>query len=111
MENRILLVDENEIYRDIMMRILCKEYSVEQVDNVGQAMDYLAKDINGIVAVLVDMLGSTTDGFTLLDAISKVRYMAKFRLLFYAILLQQRWKKNCICQEFLSAFDNPSMRL
>ncbi|MBO5451392.1 MAG: HD domain-containing protein [Lachnospiraceae bacterium] len=71
MENRILLVDENEIYRDIMMRILCKEYSVEQVDNVGQAMDYLAKDINGIVAVLVDMLGSTTDGFTLLDAISK----------------------------------------
>lgn len=70
MENRILLVDENDLCRDTLTQILNSEYTIEQASDEKQAMEFLLKNQTETAAVLVDMLGPTNTGFALLDAIA-----------------------------------------
>lgn len=71
MENRILLVDENELCRDTLTQILSGEYTITQATDEMQAMEFLSENYSQTAAVLVDMLGSDQMGFALLEAIGK----------------------------------------
>lgn len=70
MENRILLVDENDLCRDTLTQILENDYTIAQAADVKQAIEFLKENHIDTVAILVDMLGSADMGFALLDAIS-----------------------------------------
>lgn len=66
MENRILVVDDMEINRDILEEILKTEYLVMKADNGKEAMEALHKYDDDICAVLLDLVMPEMDGFTVL---------------------------------------------
>lgn len=69
MEDRILLVDDNELCRDTLTQILKKEYVVEQASDEQQAMEFLLNNQQETAAVMVDVLGTATTDYALLGAI------------------------------------------
>lgn len=70
MENRILIVDENDLRRDTLSNIFSDEYRIDQAVDEKQAMDILMKIQNDMTVVLIDMIGTTDIGFALMNAIS-----------------------------------------
>ncbi|MGN0387414.1 MAG: HD domain-containing phosphohydrolase [Suilimivivens sp.] len=77
MENRIIIVDENDLCRDTFTHILDNEYIIEQATDDKQAMDILMKNQSDVVVVLIDMLGPTSVGFALLDALADTQLHGK----------------------------------
>ncbi|MBD5480993.1 MAG: response regulator [Lachnospiraceae bacterium] len=68
MRNKVLVVDDQEMNRDLLEEILIKDYDVVKAPDGKQALEKLGQKDMNIVAVLLDLLMPEMDGFAVLDA-------------------------------------------
>ncbi len=81
MRNRILVVDDMEINRDILQEMLEEQYDVLQAENGRQAIDILEKHNDEIAAVLLDLIMPEMDGFAVLDIMKEKNWLKKIPVL------------------------------
>ena len=63
MRDKVLIVDDQEINRDILASILNKAYEPVLATNGLEALEALGKDGNGFVLVLLDLMMPEMTGF------------------------------------------------
>lgn len=66
MENKILVVDDLEINRELLQEMLESEYDVMLAENGRQAMDIMDGEWEQLSAVLLDLIMPEIDGFAVL---------------------------------------------
>lgn len=77
MRNKILIVDEHDLNRAALSRILCGEYTITEAVNSTDALEQIKNSENEIAAVLIDMLISNNNGFALLKSIQENEFNNK----------------------------------
>ena len=70
MRTKILIVDDVEINRDLLAKILGDEYEVEMSENGKQALEFLDKWNEDIAVILLDLVMPEMDGFQVLEELS-----------------------------------------
>lgn len=63
---RILIVDDSEIDREVLKRILGDDYDVIEADNGYSALEILQKEIDTLDAIMLDVSMPVLDGFSVL---------------------------------------------
>ncbi|MDE5819684.1 MAG: response regulator, partial [Lachnospiraceae bacterium] len=81
MRNKVLVVDDQEMNRDLLEEILIKDYDVVKVPDGKQALEKLGQKDMKIVAVLLDLLMPEMDGFAVLDAMHEQGMLKKIPVL------------------------------
>ena len=71
LKRRILIVDDEEINREILGNMLKDSYEVSYAENGAQALEMLRESIVGFSLVLLDLLMPVMSGEALLDTIKK----------------------------------------
>lgn len=71
MRDKILIVDDAEINRELLSEILQDEYDIMTAQNGREALDLLEKSHDDITVVLLDLLMPEMDGFEVLENLSK----------------------------------------
>ncbi len=71
MRNKILIVDDVEINRDLLTEILKDEYEIVLAANGRQALDTLEKEHDEISVMLLDLIMPEMDGFEVLEVVKK----------------------------------------
>lgn len=68
-KKQILVVEDNELNREILCGILSEEYLVLEAENGLAALDILRKKADEISLILLDIMMPVMDGYTFLDTI------------------------------------------
>ncbi|MDY2699618.1 MAG: HD domain-containing phosphohydrolase [Suilimivivens sp.] len=71
MRNKILIVDDVEINRELLEEILKDEYEILQAENGKQALQVLEKFHDDIAVMLLDLIMPEMDGLTLLEEMNQ----------------------------------------
>ena len=69
MRDKILIVDDVEINREILAEILREEYEILMAESGSQALDILEKLHEEIAAILLDLVMPEMDGFEVMREI------------------------------------------
>ena len=67
MNNKILIVDDIEINRDMLEMILGDTYDILQAEDGNQALEIVDQYRETIVAILLDLIMPVMDGFEFMD--------------------------------------------
>lgn len=78
---RILVVDDAEINRDLLCTILEDEYTIETAENGKQALHKLQAHDKDTAAVLLDLQMPEMDGFTVINEMKKISYLERIPVL------------------------------
>lgn len=68
---RILVVDDAELNRDLLSGMLSSDYRVATASDGQEALEKLAEDPENIAALLLDLYMPRMDGFTVIDAMRR----------------------------------------
>lgn len=71
MKKKILVVDDQEINRDILAGILANDYETVLATNGKEAIEALGKDGNGFVLMLLDLVMPEVDGYDVLKYVNE----------------------------------------
>lgn len=71
MRDKILIVDDVEINREILFEILKDEYEIIMAENGKEALDVLDKNNEEIAVMLLDLVMPVMDGFEVLEEVNK----------------------------------------
>lgn len=71
MRNKILIVDDVEINREILVEILKDEYEIMTAENGIQAFEMLEKCHDDIAVMLLDLVMPEMDGFSFMEKLGK----------------------------------------
>lgn len=71
MKHTILIVEDNEIHREMLKEILSDDYLTIEAENGRQALDILESNNENIALILLDVKMPVMDGYTFLDIIKK----------------------------------------
>lgn len=74
-DKKILIVDDSEFNRALLVDVLGDRYSVEEASNGDEAIEILSCRCADFALVLLDIVMPNADGFTVLE------YMGKYRML------------------------------
>lgn len=78
---RILVVDDAEMNRELLREILETDYIVETAEDGGQALQKLCDYHDRIAAILLDLQMPGTDGFTVIAAMQEKGWMDRIPVL------------------------------
>lgn len=81
MREKILIVDDMELNREILEEILIDEYPVVQAKNGETALRILEEQKDRIAVVLLDILMPDMDGYEVLNKMSEKGYIGKIPVL------------------------------
>lgn len=71
MKQQILIVEDNEINREMLSAILSDDYNILKAENGQEALDILESNKENIALIFLDVMMSVMDGYTFLDIINK----------------------------------------
>ena len=74
-KQKILIVDDSEMNRNLLMVILEDEYEIIQVKDGVQAVDYLQKHAEELSLILLDLVMPQMDGFEVLVYMNKEHWI------------------------------------
>ena len=72
-KQNILIVDDSEISREILIHILGDEYTLYQAENGQQAIDILSENYRAFQLVLLDTHMPVLDGYGVLEIMKQRR--------------------------------------
>lgn len=75
-KKQILVVEDNELNREILCGILSEEYRVLESENGLEALDILRKNVDDISLILLDIMMPVMDGYSFLDTIRADRNLS-----------------------------------
>lgn len=81
MRNRVLVVDDAEMNRELLCAILEDEYDVEKAEDGEQALAIIQENIDEIDAILLDLQMPKLDGFGVLDVMREKDWINKIPVL------------------------------
>lgn len=81
MRNKILIVDDVEINREMIRTILEGDYTIVEADNGETALEILDAMKDEIVAILLDLIMPKMDGFQVLEELNKTGIVKKIPVL------------------------------
>ena len=67
MKRELLIVDDNDVNRRLLCKILCDRYTITEADNGKTALELLTKDPGKYAAVLLDIIMPVMDGYDVLE--------------------------------------------
>ena len=76
MQNRILVVEDNYINREMLIEILSDQYQVLEAENGQVALEILMNGQDDIALILLDIMMPVMDGYTFLEKMKKVPELA-----------------------------------
>lgn len=77
MENRVLVVDDMELNRELLKEMLQNQYDVMLADNGKQALELLHQYSDEIAVVLLDLIMPEMDGFAVLERMQQENLIHK----------------------------------
>lgn len=81
MKDKILIVDDNEINRAVLMEILRDDYQVLEAENGKEALSIMEEQMDELAAVLLDLVMPVMDGFGVLEAMNEKEWIKKLPVL------------------------------
>lgn len=71
MKQQILVVEDNEINRKMLNKILSDDYKILEAENGQEALEILKSSKENIALIILDVMMPVMDGYTFLDIIKK----------------------------------------
>ena len=81
MRNKVLVVDDMEINRELLAEILKKEYDIIMAENGKQALECLENKNQEIAVILMDLIMPEMDGFAVLKIMKEKMWIEKIPVL------------------------------
>lgn len=81
MKNKVLVVDDVFINREILNEILKDSYDILEAEDGKAALDILEQENNKIAAILLDLLMPVMDGFQVLEELNNRKLVEKIPVL------------------------------
>lgn len=81
MRDKVLIVDDVEINREILKEILQDEYKIMQAVDGEDALEIIRQNQEDIAVVLLDLIMPKKDGFEVLEVLKKNRWMDNMAVL------------------------------
>ncbi len=75
MRNKILIVDDQEMNREILTEILKNEYSIMEADGGRKAISMIQKHQDEIAVVLLDLVMPEVDGYAVLEVMKSQAWL------------------------------------
>lgn len=72
MKQQILIIEDNDINREMLKAILSDDYNILEAGNGQEALDILESNKENISLILLDVMMPVMDGYTFLDNIKKM---------------------------------------
>lgn len=114
MKNKVLIVDDAELNREILTQILEDEYSIIEAEGGKEAIEALEKHHQEINVVLLDLVMPQMDGFEVLEVMRKEGYLKKIPVLIISGETAVKTEKKCFecgVSDFIrKPFDNALVR-
>lgn len=95
MRNKVLVVDDMELNRDILEEILKDEYPVLQAENGAVALKVLKERGDEIAVVLLDLLMPEMDGYEVLQVMKQNGWMEQIPVLIISSESSVETEKKC----------------
>lgn len=73
MRNKILIVDDVDINREILRSILEDEYTILEAENGKQALEIVDQKAKSMAAILLDLVMPEMDGTQVLEELNDAR--------------------------------------
>ncbi len=93
---RILVVDDAEMNRELLCDMLKDEYQVETAADGREALDYLDRYPREMAAVLLDLHMPTMDGFSVMTEMSKKEWLKKIPVLIISSEFAVEVESRCL---------------
>ena len=71
MRNKILIVDDVDINREILRSILEDEYTILEAENGKQALEIVDQEAKNMAAILLDLVMPEMDGTQVLEELNR----------------------------------------
>lgn len=71
--NKILVVEDNEIDRKVLLPVLCADYSVIETTNGLEALDVIKNQKSDISLILLDLMMPIMDGFEFIKRANEIK--------------------------------------
>ena len=81
MKNKVLIVDDALMNRDILNEILKDSYDILEAEDGKAALEILKAENNGISAILLDLVMPVMDGFQVLEELNRRKLIEKIPVL------------------------------
>lgn len=81
MRDRVLIVDDVEINREILKEILQDEYKIMQAGDGEEALEIIEQNQADIAVVLLDLIMPKKDGYEVLEVLKKNRWLDNMAVL------------------------------
>lgn len=76
-DNKILIVDDYAMNRQLLTEILESKYSIIQAEDGAQALELLEKERNNLLCVLLDLNMDNINGYEVLEIMQKKKWLEK----------------------------------
>lgn len=81
MKNKIMVVDDAELNRELLQSILEDEFTIEMAEDGEIAIEKIGKMHDELAAILLDLQMPKKDGFAVIDEMKKQKFIGKIPIL------------------------------
>lgn len=92
---KVLIVDDMEVNRDMLIDILETDYGVLEAENGKQALEMIEEHLNELAVILLDLVMPEMDGWEVLDVLQKKDWMKKVPVLIISGEQSLQAEKKC----------------
>ena len=114
MRNKVLIVDDAELNREMLDMILREDYGIIQAENGKEALKKLKEHHNEIVVVFLDLIMPEMDGYQVMDVMKNKGWIEKIPILIISGEIAIETEKKCFdygVSDFIrKPFDNSLVR-
>ena len=96
MREKVLIVEDMEINREILVNILEDEYAILQANDGVEAMKIIEQEKDDIVAILLDLVMPNMDGYEVMQALRDNGLMKKIPVLVISASNQPATEAKCL---------------
>ena len=111
MKKRILIVDDQEINRDILAGILSKSYEPVVAVNGKEAVEALGEDGNGFALVLLDLVMPEMDGYDVLEHLNENGFIDEVPVIVISAEVDAETERKCLALNVVDFIRKPFDKL
>ena len=111
MKKRILIVDDQEINRDILAGILSKSYEPVVAVNGKEAVEALGEDGNGFALVLLDLVMPEMDGYDVLEHLNENGLIDEMPVIVISAEVDAETERKCLALNVVDFIRKPFDKL
>ena len=111
MRDKVLIVDDQEINRDILASILNKAYEPVLATNGLEALEALGKDGNGFVLVLLDLMMPEMSGYEFLEHVNKNGIIDAVPVIVISAEVDAKTERRCLDLKVIDFIRKPFDKL